>query len=145
MRGFLKASGDRPAHRSPHSFAAFPHTPLHRRVPIHLGVLEIFSGKLLVGAELLIGLVLFGSTDVCLIVSRVREDVIRFLALFHHGYLPGRKILELLLLSCRFRSDDSEPGGHEHALSVLRGLRARAADYQSSTSSRDNVEEEACC
>ena len=76
--GCLKASGDRPAHRSPYSFATFPHTPLHRRVLIHLGVLEIFPGELLVGAELLIGLVLFGSTDVCLIVSRVRENVIRF-------------------------------------------------------------------
>src|SRR4029450_13708654 len=82
----LKPSRHRPTHWSPHSFATFPHTPLHRRVPIHLGVLEIFPGKLLFGAELLIGLVLFGSTDVCLIVSRVRKDVIRFLALFHHGH-----------------------------------------------------------
>jgi hypothetical protein len=36
--------------------------------------------------------------------------------------------LELLLLGGCFRSDDSEPRGNEHALSVLRGaLRARAA------------------
>ena len=119
----------RPAHGSPNSFATFPHTPLHRRVLIHLGVLEIFPGELLVGAELLIGPVLFGSTDVCLIVSRVREDVISFLALFDHGHAPGRKILELLLLGGRFRRDDLKSGGHEHALSVLRGgLRAGAAD-----------------
>src|SRR5215475_6799943 len=63
----LKPSGYRAAHGSPHTSATFPHTPLHRRVLIHLGVLQIFPGKLLFGAELLIGLVLLGSTDVCLI------------------------------------------------------------------------------
>src|SRR6476620_2489325 len=67
----------RPSHRSPNSFATFPYTPFHRCVLIHLGVLEIFPGELLVGAKLLIGPVLFGSTDVCLIVSRVGEHVIR--------------------------------------------------------------------
>src|SRR5438874_5412139 len=119
----------RSSHRSPNSFPTFPSTPFHRFVLIHLGVLEIFPGELLVGADLLIGPVLFGSTDVCLIVSRVREDVIRFLALFDHGHVPCRKILELLLLGGRFGSDDFKPGGHEHALSVLRGgLRAGAAD-----------------
>jgi hypothetical protein len=61
--------------------------------------------------------------------ERVRENVIRFLALFDHGHVPGRKILELLLLGGRFGSDDFKPGSHEHALSVLRGgLRAGAAD-----------------
>ena len=35
---------------------------------------------------------------------------------------PGRKILELLLLGGCFGSDDSKSGGHEHALSVLRGV-----------------------
>src|SRR5262245_11551472 len=45
----LKPSRHWPTHRSPHSFATFPHTPLHRRVLIHLGVLEIFPGKLLFG------------------------------------------------------------------------------------------------
>lgn len=129
MRGFLKASRHRPTHRSPYSFAASPHTPLHGRVLVHLGVLEIFPGELLIGAELLIGLVLFGSTDVCLIVSGVRENVIRLFTLFDHGHRPGRKILELLLLRGRFGSDDSKSRGHEHALSVLRGgLRAGAAD-----------------
>ena len=124
----LKASRHRPSHRSPYSFATSPHTPFHRCVLIHLGVLEIFPGKLLVGAELLIRLVLFGSTDVCLIVSRVRENVICFFTLFEHGHRPGRKILKLLLLGGRFGSDDPKPGGHEHALSVLRGgLRAGAA------------------
>ena len=119
----------RSSHGPPDSFATSPQTPFHRRVLIHLGVLEIFPGELLVGAELLISLVLFGSTDVCLIVSRVREDVIRFLALFDHGHVPGRKILELLLLGGRFGSDDFKSGGHKHALSVLRGrLRAGAAD-----------------
>src|SRR2546423_5039684 len=61
----------RPSHRSPNSFPTFPYTPFHRRVLIHLGVLEIFPGELFVGADLLIGPVLFGSTDVCLIVGRV--------------------------------------------------------------------------
>src|SRR5205823_11223954 len=70
----------RPSHRSPNSFSTFPCTPFHRCVLIHLGLLEIFPGELLVGADLLIGPVLFGSTDVCLIVGRVREDVICFLA-----------------------------------------------------------------
>src|SRR5712664_568439 len=51
----LKRFRYRPAHGSPNSFATFPQTPLHRRVLIHLGVLEIFPGELLVGAELLIG------------------------------------------------------------------------------------------
>src|SRR6266496_2293502 len=89
----------RSSHRSPNSFSTFPSTPLHRRVLIHLGVLEIFPGELLVGAELLIGPVLFGSTNVCLVVSRVWEDVIRFFAFFDHGHVPGRKILKLLFLS----------------------------------------------
>src|SRR4029077_2681318 len=102
----LKCSRRWAAHRSPQSFATFPQTPLHRRVLIHLGVLKIFPGELLVGAELLIGLVLFRSTDVCLIVSRIRENVIFFLALFDHGHRPGGKILELLLLGGRFWSDD---------------------------------------
>src|SRR5206468_6997568 len=101
----------RPSHGSPNSFATFPSTPFHRCVLIHLGVLEIFPGELLVGAELLIGPVLFGSTDVCLVVSRVREDIITFLALFDHGHVPGRKILELLLLGGRFGSDDFKSGG----------------------------------
>ena len=119
----------RSSHWSPNSFSTSPHTPFHCCVLIHLGVLEIFPGELLVGAELLIGPVLFGSTDVCLVVSRVREHVIRFLALFDHGHVPGRKILELLLLGGGFGSDDFKSGGHEHALSVLcGGLRAGAAD-----------------
>ena len=119
----------RPSHGSPNSFSTFPHTPLHRSVLIHFRVLEIFPGELLLGPKLLIGPILFGSTDVRLIVSRVREDVISFLALFDHGHVPGRKILELLLLGGRFRRDDPKSGGHEHALSVLRaGLRAGAAD-----------------
>src|SRR5258708_982996 len=107
----------RSSHGSPHSSATFPLTPLHRRVLIHLRVLEIFFGELLVGAELLVGPVLFGSTDVRLIVSRVRKNVIVFLALFDHGHIPGRKILELLLLGGRFGRDDFKSGGHEHALS----------------------------
>jgi len=119
----------RPSHGSPNSFATFPSTPFHRCVLIHLGVLEIFPGELLVGADLLIGPVLFRSTDVCLIVSWVGENVIRFLALFDHGHVPGRKILELLFLSGRFGSDDLKSGGHEHVLPVLGGgLRAGAAD-----------------
>src|SRR5881394_4440483 len=71
----------RSSHRSPNSFSTFPQTPLHRGVLIHLGLLEIFPGELLVGAELLISLVFFGSTDVCLVVSGIRENVICFLAL----------------------------------------------------------------
>jgi hypothetical protein len=141
-----KPSGFGPSHGSPHSFAACPHTPLHRLVLVYLGILEIFPGELLVGAELLICLVLFGSTDVCLIVSRVRENVIRFLALFDHCHRPGRQILELLFLRGGFRSDDSKSGSHEHALSVLRGaLRAGAADQQCCAASGDAGEEEACC
>jgi hypothetical protein len=128
MRGVV-LERRRPSHRSPNSFSTSPHTPFHRCVLIHLGVLEIFPGELLVGAELLIGPVLFGSTDVCLVVSWIREHVIRFLALFDHGHVPGRKILELLLLGGRFGSDDPKSGGHEHALPVLcGGLRAGAAD-----------------
>src|SRR5438552_7318212 len=109
----------RPSHRSPNSSPTFPLTPFHRCVLIHLGVLEIFPGELLVGADLLIGPVFFGSTDVCLIVGRVREDVICFLALFHHGRFPGRKILELLLLGCSFGSDESNFGGREFYISFL--------------------------
>jgi hypothetical protein len=125
----LKRFRYRPAHWSPHSFATFPQTPLHRRVLIHLGVLKIFPGELLFGAELLIILVLVRSPDVCLIVCRIREDVISFLSLFDHSHLAGRKVLQLPLLRRRFGSDDLKAGGHEHALSVLRGgLRAGAAD-----------------
>src|SRR5215467_8588733 len=90
----LKPSG--PAHGSPHSFTTSPQTPLHRRILIHLGILELFPGELLLGAELLIGLVLFGSADVSLVVSRVRENVVILFALFDHGHRSGGKILELL-------------------------------------------------
>ena len=62
-------------------------------------------------------------------MSRVRKNVIPLLALLDHGDLTGRKVLKLLLLSSRFRSDDSKSRGHEHALSVLGGgRRAGAAD-----------------
>src|SRR5437016_401685 len=109
----------RSTHRAPNSFTTFPQAPLHRCVLINLGILKIFLGELLVGAELLVGPVLFGSADVCVIVSWVRENVIGFLALFDHGHVSGRKILELLLLGGRLGSDDSKAGGHKHALSVL--------------------------
>src|SRR5215831_2864679 len=118
----------RPAHGPPHSLSAFPQTPFHCCVLIHLGVLEIFPGELFVRAELLICLVFLRSTNVCLIMSRVGKDVIHFLALLDHCDLAGRKILELLLLRSCFGSDDFKSGGHEHVLSVLRGLCARAAD-----------------
>src|SRR5262249_31351825 len=114
-----KRSRCRPSHGSPYSFAAFPQTPFHRCVLVHLGVLEIFFCKLVFSAELLIRLILLRSTYVRLIVSRVRENVIIFLALLDHRHLAGLKILELLFLRGRFRSDDLKSGGHEHAFSVL--------------------------
>src|SRR5215467_2937778 len=142
----LKPSGHRAAHGSPHSFATSPQTPLHRCVLIHLGVLKIFPRELFLSAELLIGLILFGSTDVCLIVSGVRENVIFFLSFLDHSHRPSRKILELLLLSGCFRSDDSKSGGHEHALPVLRGaLRGGAAEYHCCAASGDTAEEKTCC
>src|SRR4029453_3737259 len=113
----LKPSGYWSAHGSPHSFATFPHTPLHRRVLIHLGVLEIFPAEFLLRAELLVLLILLRPANICQIAARIREHVIGFLSLFDHGHLSGRKILELLLLGGRFRSDDFKAGDHQHAFS----------------------------
>src|SRR6266478_2647784 len=98
----------RPSHWSPHSETSAPtapQTPLHRRILVHLGAFQVLCGKFVCGAQLLVMPVLLGSTDIGLVLGRVREDVIGFPSFLDHGDFARRKVFELLLLSGRLGSD----------------------------------------
>src|SRR6266566_2748645 len=93
------------SHRSPAHTPAAPCTPLHLRILVHLSGLEILVRNVICGAELLVSLVLPRSTDIGLIMSRVRENVVGFPLSVDHGHFAGRKVLELLLLRSRLWGD----------------------------------------
>src|SRR5438477_1690726 len=107
------------SHGSPACSPPAPSTPLHLGILVHFSGLEILARNVICGAELLVSLVLPRSTDIGLVMSRVRENVIGFPLSVDHGHMALRKLLQLLLLRARLGSDHFEAGRHEHALFVL--------------------------
>src|SRR5438094_3238015 len=119
-----------PSHRSPARAPPAPRTPLHLRILVHLSGLEILVRNVICGAELLVSLILVRSTDVGLVMSRVRENVVGSPLSVDHGHMAWRKLLQLLLLRGGLGSDHLEAGRHQHALFVLRAACCGAADRQ---------------
>src|SRR6266566_10045718 len=108
------------SHRSPARAPSAPRTPLHRRVLVHLSGLEILVRNVICGAKLLVSLVLPGSTDIGLVMRRVRENVVGSPLSIDHGHFARRELLELLLLRGGLGGDHLKAGRHKHALFVLR-------------------------
>src|SRR5436189_3581906 len=96
---------DSHSHRSPARAPPAPRTPLHRCILVHLSGLEILVRNVICGAELLVSLVLLRSTDIGLVMCRVRENVVGSPLPVDHGHMARRKLLELLLLCGRLGSD----------------------------------------
>src|SRR5213596_3500173 len=103
------------SHRSPAHTPTAPCPPLHLRILVHFSGLEILVRNVICGAELLVSLVLLGSTDIGLVMCRVRENVVGFPLPVDHGHMARRKLLQLLLLRSRLGGDYLEAGRHEHA------------------------------
>src|SRR5437899_8779874 len=89
------------SHRSPAHTPSAPRTPLHGCVLVHFSGLEILVRNVICGTQLLVSLVLPGSTDIGLVMCRVRENVIGSPLSVDHGHMARRKLLELLLLRGR--------------------------------------------
>src|SRR6266516_4379309 len=118
------------SHWSPARSPSAPCTPLHLRILVHLSGLEILVRNVICGTELLVSLVLFRSTDIGLVMSRVWENVVGSPLSVDHGHMARRKLLELLLLRGRLGGDHFKAGGHKHALFVLRAACCGASDRQ---------------
>src|SRR6266576_2117765 len=118
------------SHRSPAHTPAAPCTPLHLSILVHFSGLEILVRNVICGALLLVSLVLLRSTDIGLVMCRVRENVVGSSFSVDHGHMARRKLLELLLLRGCLRSDHLKAGRHKHALFVLRATCCGATDRQ---------------
>src|SRR6266478_5932974 len=119
---------DSHSHRSPARAPPAPRTPLHLRILVHLSGLEILVRNIICGAELLVSLVLLGSTDVGLVMCRVRENVVGSPLSVDHGHMAWRKLLQLLLLRSGLGGDHLKAGRHQHALFVLGAACCGATD-----------------
>src|SRR5437899_7277911 len=93
------------SHRSPAHTPSAPRTPVHGCILVHFSGLEILVRNVICGAELLVSLVLLRSTDISLVMSRVRENVIGSPLPVYHGHMARRQLLELLLLRSRLGGD----------------------------------------
>src|SRR5438094_8230346 len=118
------------SHWSPACSPPTPCTPLHLSILVHFSSLEILVRYVICGAQLLVSLVLLRSTDVGLVMSRIRENVVGSPLSVDHGHMARRKLLELLLLRGRLGSDHFKAGCHQHALFVLSAACCGAADRQ---------------
>src|SRR5260370_40875795 len=118
------------SHRSPAHTPTAPCTPLHLRILVHFSGLEILVRNVICGAELLVSLVLLRSTDIGLVMRRVRENVVGSPLSVDHGHMARRKLLELLLLRGRPGVDHLKAGRHKHALFVLGAACCGATDRQ---------------
>src|SRR5438105_13896927 len=107
------------SHRSPVRAPPAPCTPLHLRILVHFCGLEILIRNVICGAKLLVRLILVWSTDIGLVMSRVREDVVGSPLSVDHGHMARRKLLELLLLRGRLGCNHLKARSHKHALFVL--------------------------
>src|SRR5438874_10820715 len=118
------------SHQSPARTPTAPSSPLHLGILVHFSGLEILVRNVICGAELLVSLVLPRSTDIGLVMSRVRENVVGSPLSVDHGHMARRKLLELLLLRARLGSDHFKAGRHQHALFVLGAACCGATDCQ---------------
>src|SRR6266436_7475639 len=118
------------SHRSPAHTPTAPCPPLHLRILVHFSGLEILVRNVICGAELLVRLILLRSTDIGLVMCRVRENVVGSPLPVDHGHMARRKLLELLLLRSRLGGDRLKAGGHKHALFVLRAACCGATGRQ---------------
>src|SRR6266498_2432827 len=118
------------SHWSPAHTPAAPCTPLHLRILVHFCGFEILVRKVICGAELLVRLVLLRSTDIGLVMCRVRENVVGSPFSVDHGHFAGRKLLELLLLRGSLGGDRLKAGRHQHAFFILRAACRGATDRQ---------------
>src|SRR5438132_6226638 len=116
------------SHRSPAHTPTAPRTPLHLRILVHFSGLEILVRNVICCAQLLVSLVLPGSTDIGLVMSRVRENVVGSPLSVDHGHFARRYLLELLLLRGGLGGDYLKAGRHKHALFVLRAACCGATD-----------------
>src|SRR5213083_1508631 len=118
------------SHRSPARTPSAPRPPLHLSILVHFSSLEILVRYVICGAELLVSLVLLRSTDIGLVMCRVRENIVSSPLPVDHGHMARRKLLELLLLRSGLGSDHFKAGGHKHALFVLSAACCGAAGGQ---------------
>src|SRR5437763_9057904 len=118
------------SHGSPACSPPAPSSPLHLGILVHFSGLEILVRDVICGAELLVSLVLLRSTDIGLVMSRVRENIVGSPLSVDHGHMARRKLLELLLLRGSLRRDHLKAGRHQHALLVLAAACCRATDRQ---------------
>src|SRR5213594_4337223 len=86
------------SHRSPARTPSAPRPPLHLSILVHFSSLEILVRYVICGAQLLVSLVLLRSTDIGLVMSRIRENVVGSPLFVDHGDMAWRKLLQLLLL-----------------------------------------------
>src|SRR5436190_10746691 len=118
------------SHGSPACSPPAPSTPLHLGILVHFSSLEILVRYVICGAQLLVSLVLLRSTDIGLVMCRVRENVVGSSLSVDHGHMARRKLLEFLLLRSRLGSDHFKAGRHQHALFVLSAACCGATDCQ---------------
>src|SRR5205823_1068823 len=118
------------SHRSPARTPSAPRPPLHLSILVHFSSLEILVRYVICGAQLLVSLVLLRSTDIGLVMCRVRENVVGSPLSVDHGHFARRKLLQLLLLRSRLGGDHLKAGRHEHALFVLGAACRGATDRQ---------------
>src|SRR5437667_1699986 len=104
------------SHRSPARAPPAPRTPLHCCILVHFSGLEILVRNVICGAQLLVSLVFLRSTDISLVMSRVRENVVGSPFSVDHGHMARRKLLKLLLLRGGLGSDHFKARRHQHAL-----------------------------
>ena len=75
-----------PVVSAPSSAPSAPSAPGCGSHFVHLGGLEVFIAQLLGQAELLVGFVLFWSTDISLVMFEVRKDVVGFASVSDSGH-----------------------------------------------------------
>src|SRR6478672_5271718 len=81
------------SHRPPTHAPAAPRTPVHGCVLVHCSGLELLVRNVICGAKLLVSLVLPRSTDIGLVMCRVRENVVGSPVSVDHGHMARRKLL----------------------------------------------------
>ncbi len=106
-----------------------PRAPVHRGILVHLRCFKIFVSQFIRQTKLLVRLILCGPTDVGLVISCVRENVVGLPVFLDQGHFARRKCLEFLLLRGSAGDDYFEARGDQKVLFVLR-LRASAAHCQ---------------
>ena len=100
--------------------AKAPHVRVLSAHAVQLGGFKTFLGLLIGLAELLISLILGLVTNVDLVVSRVRVDVIGLPVPLRYGHSIWREGLEMFLPLRSVSRDGSEACGGEQVLRVLR-------------------------